>query len=138
MSVRRELPWFAVIGVAASVTHVIVALSAARWLGMAPLTANTVAFCVALCVSYLGNAVVTFRVEPWRLRAFLKFCVLAVAGFILNQAIVYGLTVRLGWPFWASLLVVVALVPPATFVLSKVWAFAPSLPPRGGKGRGWG
>ena len=125
MSVRRQLPWFVIFGVAASATHVAVALSAARWLGMAPLTANTLAFVVALGVSYLGNAIVTFRVEPWRLRAFLKFCVLAVAGFILNQAVVYALTVRLGWPFWASLMVVVALVPPATFLLAKLWALAP-------------
>lgn len=126
MSTRRELPWFAIFGIAASATHVAVALSAARWLGLSPLAANTVAFLAALGVSYFGNAVVTFRVEPWRISAFLKFCVLAVAGFILNQAIVYALTVRLGWPFWASLLVVVAVVPPATFVLSKVWALAPS------------
>lgn len=125
MSVHKELPWFAIFGIAASATHVAVALSAARWLGMSPMAANTVAFLVALCVSYFGNAIVTFRVEPWRLRAFLKFCVLAVAGFILNQAIVYGLTVRLGWPFWTSLMVVVALVPPATFLLAKLWALAP-------------
>jgi putative flippase GtrA len=129
MSVRRQLPWFAVFGIAASATHVAVALSAARWLGMAPLTANTLAFVCALGVSYLGNAIVTFRVEPWRLAAFLKFCVLAVAGFALNQAIVYALTVRLGWPFWASLLIVVAIVPPATFLLAKLWALAPGREP---------
>lgn len=125
MSVRRELPWFAVIGLSASATHVIVALSCARWLGLSPLAANSVAFLVALCVSYFGNAILTFRVEPWRLRAFVKFCALAAAGFILNQAIVYALTVRLGWPFWLSLMVVVAVVPPATFLLAKLWALAP-------------
>ena len=124
MSVARQLPWFVIFGIAASATHVAVALSAARWLGMAPLTANTLAFVCALGVSYLGNAIVTFRVEPWRLAAFAKFCVLAVAGFALNQAIVYGLTVRLGWPFWASLMVVVAVIPPFTFLLAKLWALA--------------
>ena len=78
MSVARQLPWFVIFGIAASATHVAVALSAARWLGMAPLTANTLAFVCALGVSYLGNAVVTFRVEPWRLRAFVKFVVLSL------------------------------------------------------------
>ena len=125
MSVRRQLPWFVIFGIAASATHVAVALSAARWLGMAPLTANTLAFLVALGVSYLGNAIVTFRVEPWRLNAFIRFAVMSVIAFALNQAIVYGLTVRLGWPFWASLMVVVAVIPPFTFVLAKLWALAP-------------
>jgi len=125
MSVRRQLPWFVIFGIAASATHVAVALSAARWLGMAPLTANTLAFVVALGVSYLGNAIVTFRVEPWRMGAFIRFAVMSAVAFALNQAIVYGLTVKLGWPFWASLMVVVAVIPPFTFVLAKLWALAP-------------
>lgn len=128
MSVRRQLPWFAVFGAAASATHFAVALSAARWLEMPPLSANTLAFLIALGVSYLGNAIVTFRVEPWRFSAFVKFATLALASFGLNQAIVYALTVRVGWPFWGSLLVVLATVPPLTFLLAKVWALAPSAP----------
>ena len=126
MSVRRQLPWFAVFGIAASATHFAVALSAAHFLQMPPLSANTLAFLVALGVSYLGNAIVTFRVQPWRFSAFVKFAALAAASFAMNQAIVFGLTVRMGWPFWGSLLVVLAVVPPLTFVLAKLWALAPS------------
>ena len=126
MSVRRQLPWFAVFGVLASATHFVVALAAARFLNLEPLAANTVAFVAALAVSYLGNAVVTFKVEPWNGAQFARFAALALAGFILNQLIVYALTVRGGWPFWASLLVVIALVPPATFVLARLWALAPA------------
>jgi putative flippase GtrA len=124
MSVRRQLPWFVVFGVAASATHLAVALAAAHWLGMAPLAANTLAFACALGVSYLGNAMVTFKVAPWRAGAFARFCVLSAASFGLNQAIVYALTVRSGWPFWASLLVVLATVPPLTFLLARTWALA--------------
>lgn len=124
MSVRRQLPWFVVFGVAASATHLIVALSTHRWLGLSPLVANTVAFCCALGVSYLGNAIVTFRVEPWRAHAFAKFAALSIVSFGLNQAIVYGLTVRLGWPFALSLAVVLLTVPPFTFVMARVWALA--------------
>lgn len=124
MSVRRQLPWFVVFGLAASATHLAVALAAAHWLGMAPLAANTLAFACALGVSYLGNAMVTFKVAPWRAGAFARFCVLSVASFGLNQAIVYALTVRSGWPFWASLLVVLATVPPLTFLLARSWALA--------------
>jgi putative flippase GtrA len=124
MSVRRQLPWFAVFGLAASAAHVAVALSAQRWLGMAPLTANTVAFLCALAISYLGNSIVTFKVEPRRGAAFARFVVLSLASFGLNQLIVYVLTVRMGWPFWASLLVVVSTVPVMTFVLARNWALA--------------
>lgn len=124
MSVRRQLPWFVVFGVAASATHLIVALSTHRWLGLSPLVANTVAFCCALGVSYLGNAIVTFRVEPWRAHAFAKFAALSIVSFGLNQAIVYALTVRAGWPFALSLAVVLLTVPPFTFVMARVWALA--------------
>ncbi|HEX6867020.1 MAG TPA: GtrA family protein, partial [Caulobacteraceae bacterium] len=109
-----------------SATHLTVALSAAHFAGMAPLAANTLAFICALGVSYLGNAIVTFRVEPWRFSAFVKFAALALASFGMNQAIVYGLTVRMGWPFWLSLVVVLATAPPVTFLLAKLWALAPS------------
>ena len=126
MSVRRQLPWFVVFGIAASATHLTVALSAAHWLGMKPLAANTLAFACALGVSYLGNAIVTFKVAPWRAGAFAKFAALSLVSFGLNQAIVYGLTVRAGWPFAASLIVVLATVPPFTFVMARVWALAPS------------
>jgi len=124
VSVRRQLPWFAVFGLAASAAHFAVALSAQRWLGLEPLTANTVAFVSALAISYLGNSIVTFRVEPRRGAAFARFVVLSLASFALNQLIVYALTVRLGWPFWASLLVVISTVPIATFVLARNWALA--------------
>jgi len=128
VSVRRQLPWFALFGIAASATHFAVALSAAHFLAMDPLTANTLAFLCALGVSYLGNAIVTFRVDAWRFVAFVKFAALAAVAFAANQAIVFGLTVRMGWPFWASLLVVLAVVPPLTFALAKLWALAPSKP----------
>jgi len=124
VSVRRQLPWFVVFGAAASATHLAVALSTHHWLGLSPLAANTVAFCCALAVSYLGNAIVTFKVEPWRMHAFAKFAVLSLVSFGLNQAIVYALTVRLGWPFAMSLAVVLLTVPPFTFVMARVWALA--------------
>jgi len=128
VSVRRQLPWFAVFGIAASATHLIIALAAARYLGWAPLAANTLAFVCALGVSYLGNAIVTFKVAPWRGAAFARFCVLSLASFGLNQVIVSALTVRMGWPFWASLCVVLATVPPLTFLLARAWALAPDEP----------
>jgi putative flippase GtrA len=126
MSIRRQLPWFAVVGVTATATHFIVGLSAERWLGLSPLAANTVAFLCALGVSYFGNAVLTFRIEPWRANTFAKFAVLSLAAYGLNQLIVGALTKEAGWSYAASLLVVLAVVPPLTFVLAKLWALAPS------------
>ena len=117
----RELSWFALFGLAASAVHFIIALSAARWLGLAPLAANALAFCVALGVSFAGNARLTFGVEA-RLPAFVRFAALSLAAFGLNQAIVYVLTERLGWPFLGSLLVVLATVPAFTFAMAKSWA----------------
>jgi putative flippase GtrA len=126
VSVRRQLPWFAVVGVAASATHFAVGLSSHRWLHLSPLQANTLAFCTALCVSYFGNAILTFRVHPWHAPTFAKFVVLSLAAYALNQTIVGLLTKQFGWSYALSLVVVLIVVPPFTFVLAKLWALAPS------------
>jgi putative flippase GtrA len=124
VSVRRQLPWFVVVGLAASATHFAIGLSSARWLGLSPLKANTLAFCCALSVSYLGNAILTFKVAPWRAHAFAKFAVLSLAAYGVNQTIVGLLTKQFHWSYAASLVVVLLSVPPFTFVLARVWALA--------------
>lgn len=119
--IRREIFRFAVVGASASAVHAAVGITAS-WLGLVPLAANTAGFIAALGVSYLGNSLWTFGVDAARPKAFARFVVLALAAFASNQAIVYGLTAKLGWSYAASLLVVLATVPALTFLAARSWA----------------
>jgi putative flippase GtrA len=124
----RQILRFALVGGAASATHFVVALSLAHFAHAAPWAANIAAFLTALIVSYLGNSILTFEVEARRAGAFAKFAALSAVGFVLNQTTVVLLTGPAHWPYWAALCVVLILVPPMTFVLSKYWALAERTP----------
>jgi putative flippase GtrA len=114
---------FALIGVLATLVHVVAALSARAGLGLEPLAANLVGYVSAVGFSYLGNARLTFG-RPFRDAAqFVRFVLVSLLGLGLNQAIVYLLVERAGWPFWVALGPVVVLVPALSFALSKLWAF---------------
>jgi putative flippase GtrA len=119
----REGGLFAVVGAAATLVHLIVALTASGLWGFPPLTANIVGYLAAVSVSYLGNAVLTFRRPTRDAAQLLRFVVVSVAGLALNQATVYLLVERAGWPFHLALGPVIVLVPSLSFLLSKFWAF---------------
>lgn len=121
--VRQQVPLFALVGAAATATHVAGALGARELAGASPLMANFAGYLLAVGVSYLGNARLTFRRAVWRGPQFARFLVVSLLGLLLTQALTWLLVQRLGWPFWAGLAVVAVAVPAMSFVLSRAWAF---------------
>ena len=119
---------FALIGLAATLVHVIMALGARSGLHLEPLAANFVGYGCAVGFSYIGNARLTFGKPARDAGQFSRFLLVSLLGLALNQAIVHLLVDRAGWPFWLALGPVVLLVPLLSFLLLKVWAF-------GGRGR---
>jgi putative flippase GtrA len=120
----RQFIRFAIVGAAASVTHVAAALALIEQAGVAVMTANALAFCVAVFVSYSGNHIWTFRADGRHGIHFPRFFATALAGLALNQAIVFVATEQFGWGYLPAILIVVTLVPLTTFAASKLWAFA--------------
>ena len=120
---RRQVPLFAVVGVAATLTHVIAALAARELGDLSPLAANFVGYACAVGVSYLGNARFTFRRAVLHGPQFVRFVVVSLAGLALTQGLTWLLAERAGWPFWMALAVVAVAVPALSFVLQRVWAF---------------
>lgn len=119
----QQVPLFAVVGIAATLTHVAAALATRALAGVAPLEANLVGYIAAVGVSYLGNARLTFRRPAWRGGQFLRFVVVSLLGLGVTQALTWLLVLRLGWPFWAGLGVVAVATPSFSFALSRAWAF---------------
>ena len=120
---RRQVPLFAVVGVAATLTHVIAALAARELGDLSPLAANFVGYACAVGVSYLGNARFTFRRAVLHGPQFVRFVVVSLAGLALTQGLTWLLAERAAWPFWMALAVVAVAVPALSFVMQRTWAF---------------
>lgn len=120
----REINAFALVGVAATLVHVGSGMALTEGLHLRPLPANALAFSLALVVSYLGQTLVTFRVQAVRPRAMLRYAATACAVFAANQAIVAAVVYGLGWSYLAALIVVVGLVSPLSFIVTKRWSLA--------------
>lgn len=123
---RRQLAGFFVVGCAAALTHLCVVMLLVEAFGWPALGANVAAFAVAFSVSFGGHSRLTFPVRPSRRAAARnRFFLVAVSGFILNQtAYAVGLQI-FGERFYLPVLfVVLILVAAATFLASRLWAFA--------------
>lgn len=119
----RQGAVFGVVGVAATLTHVLIALALEGWADLEPLVANLIGYCSGIGVSYLGHARLTFGAPSRDAAQFARFLAVTLFALGLNQLIVWICVHRIGWPFWAALTAVVRLVPGPTFLLAKLWAF---------------
>jgi len=120
---HHQVPLFAIVGAAATATHVCAALAAREVFLASPLIANFAGYLLAVGVSYLGNARLTFRRAALHGPRFLRFVVVSLLGLALTQGLTWLLVLRLGWPFWAGLAVVAVAVPALSFLLARAWAF---------------
>ena len=114
---------FGLIGIAATIVHVVVALLMHDGFGLSPLWANAVAFLTAWTVSYAGNWIWTFGARTTHDYSVPRYFIVALCGFCLNQLIVFVTTGLWGWPFWAALIPVVVIVPLVGFIASRYWAY---------------
>lgn len=119
----QQVPLFAIVGAAATLTHVGAALAARELAGLTPMTANFAGYAAAVGVSYLGNARFTFRRALWHGPQFVRFVVVSLIGLALTQGLTWLLVERGGWPFEAGLAVVAVAVPALSFLLQRLWAF---------------
>jgi putative flippase GtrA len=122
----RQIGIFIAVGSAAALIHLTVVALLVEILGLRPLAANVIGFLVAFLVSFGGHARWTFPLSAeHHTAARTRFFAVASTGFVLNQA-AYAEALHLFGPRYylpvlAAVLVGVAV---ATFLLSKLWAFA--------------
>ena len=122
----RQIAIFVAVGTAAALTHLAVVGAAVEILSLQPLAANVIGFFIAFLVSFSGHARWTFPLAPARYAAArTRFFAVALTGFVLNQT-AYAEALRLFGPrhYLPVLAAVLLGVAAATFLLSKLWAFA--------------
>ncbi len=119
----RQIARFGTVGVGATLVHLAVAWLANHVADLAPYTANAVGFAAAFTLSYLGHFFWTFGRRQGHRRHLPRFLVVSAAGYGLTNLIVWLVVGQLGHPFDAALVVILFTVPPATWALSRIWAF---------------
>lgn len=119
----RKVVTFGLVGVGASLVHIVVAWAVIQF-GQAPvIIANVAGFCIAFIWSYLGHYHLTFRASNTHSAAFSKFAVVALGGFAVNTGVVLAWQAFFGaGSIWAIILGVI-LAAGAVFVASSRWAF---------------
>ncbi|HWA61830.1 MAG TPA: GtrA family protein [Caulobacteraceae bacterium] len=119
----RQVLSFGAVGGAATATHAAVALAAHHLAGVAPLTANLIAYLTAVAISYFGNALITFGRPARNAEQFVRFIAVSLSGFAINQSVVFATVKLAGWPLWLALIPALGLAAVSSFLMSKHWAF---------------
>ncbi|THD44140.1 MAG: GtrA family protein [Bradyrhizobium sp.] len=92
---HRQIPLFAAIGLFGYVVDASITYLGAKYLGLSPEIARPPGFAIATIVNFALNRALTFRhVDAPLLRAFLRYCLVASAGLVVNYG-VYSLCVAL-------------------------------------------
>lgn len=118
----RQIGSFGLVGVTATLAHLIIAYALIEWTSTNAYAANGVgAFC-AFWVSFLGNARMTFLYRGSVGPALLRYAMLTLVSFIITTVILY-LIQSADLPLYFYILGSVIAIPPITFTLSKFWVF---------------
>jgi putative flippase GtrA len=122
---------FGAVGLAATLTHALMFVLLMETARIPALAANLAAFSIAVIVSFLGHFHWTFRETGGygsslfqQTNALLKFATVAVIGFSINSVAIFITVDVLLLSYYYAVVIMVGIVPPMVFVISKHWAFA--------------
>ena len=116
---------FIAVGIAATLTHVLVAVCLIDGLGMRPAAvANAIAVIAGTAVSYAGNYFWTFRRGGPHSVRLPRFLLAYLTVFGLNGLIMYVVADLAGVAYLIPLAAVITVTPVVTFLLNRYWVFA--------------
>lgn len=118
----RQLSFFGLVGVSATLVHYFVALLSHEYLGINLYVANLAGYCTAVLISYFGHGRLTFK-RNLHWPVFLRFILVSLATLLFSEGILWGLETHTTLHHSVSLAIVVSTIPILTFILSKLWVF---------------
>ena len=124
--VRRLLAkrWmrFCIVGGAATLVYYFSGLFFVSLLGLPVLAGNALAYLVGFAVSYLGQALWTFRAEGSHRAMLPRFAATQAVGLALNSGIIW-LLMAAGMSYAVAMWVAIAAVPVVVYFICKLWVF---------------
>lgn len=92
-------------------------------LGLAPFTANTIAFLIAVAVQYVGQTVWTFRSKLLNGRQSTRFMATIALGVVYSSVLTALVGPALGWQPVVSAGIVAVTLPAINYVSFRLWVF---------------
>ncbi len=129
LSIVQQGMRFGLVGIVATLTHVLIYIALVEATGTNPSAANAIAFVIAFAVSFVGHFRWTFATahganrRPWG-RPLLKFTLVALFGFLLNALAVYVVTDVAQASYLYATIFMLLVTPISVFLLSRLWAFS--------------
>lgn len=116
---------FGVVGVTAAATNFFVLMVLVEKVHIEPLIGNVLAFIVAFQVSFHGHKFWTFADQAANhVKAMAKFFIISlVVNLALNEGLFAMFYKGLHLHYLLAILFTLMIIPPISFVLSKLWAF---------------
>lgn len=114
---------FGFIGVLSGTIYAGVTTALVAGLGMDPVWASLIGYCVSVPASFLGHRQVSFRSQGHWTHEAVRFVVtqgvnMAVTAGAMHAAVAWG-----HLPYWWGMIGAVVLVPVANFVMMNMWVF---------------
>jgi len=122
---------FAIVGGSATLLYGVFVLIIHALADPPALAGHTLAYALAVPVSYLGQRSFTFRYRGPEGRAVRRFLITVTVAFVISTAAVWLCDAVLGLPYYVGMLVTMAVVPLVSFAAMLLWVF---LEPEGGAG----
>ena len=113
---------FCMVGGAASLTYYVFGLFFVSLLGLPVLAGNALAFLAGFVVSYLGQALWTFRAQASHRTMLPRFAATQALGLGLNSLLIW-LLMRAGLSYPVAMWAAIAAVPVALYFICKLWVF---------------
>jgi putative flippase GtrA len=126
VSLRTEVPRFALVGIAATAVHVSAALVFAALVPVRGELANLFGFCCAVAVSYFGHSYYTFGVNTAHGFQMPRFAVLSGLGLLASTTVTWVTCTLFGGPLVLAMALVAVTVPAISFIGMKLWVFTAS------------
>ena len=122
-SVLHRFARFAVVGAIATAIHAAVFAIAIEFVHIEPVTANALAFVVALLTGYSLNRRWTFVAYGTEHARLWRYAIAALVVLALNSAIMFAVVHVAHWSPYIGLGVSIVLAPPVSFALNQYWVF---------------
>lgn len=120
----QSASYFTFVGVVATTAHYFVAVGLEFLQILPALLANLIGFLVAFPLSFIGHHRFSFPSQGRKVHlSLLRFFIVAVVGFSLNQLLIYFNLKLLEFSFCFMLGLAMVLIAISTYLLSRYWVF---------------
>jgi len=114
---------FTLVGIAAACIHIGIVWALITQLGIEVLLANLIAFLTAFLISFSGQYLWTFRSKRHWHSALIRFFIISLSGFALNNVVLIAL-LELGlMPDVITAMLSACIIPVFTYIAGRFWAF---------------